>query len=72
MLKGLTIRGYAMNAFMADESNSRRALEFVSIGLANGALKPVVDRVFEFEEILDAHRYLESNAQIGKILVRTR
>jgi NADPH2:quinone reductase len=71
MLKGLTIRGYAMNVFMADKSNRRRALEFVSIALANGELKPVVDRIFEFEEIVEAYRYMESNAQIGKILVRT-
>jgi NADPH:quinone reductase-like Zn-dependent oxidoreductase len=72
MLKGLTIRGYAMNVFMADDSNRRQALEFVSNALANGRLRPVVDRVFELEQIAEAYRYLESNAQMGKILVRTR
>jgi NADPH:quinone reductase-like Zn-dependent oxidoreductase len=34
-------------------------------------LKPVIDRVFALEEIVDAYRYLESNAQVGKIVVRT-
>ncbi|WP_229679088.1 zinc-binding dehydrogenase [Silvimonas amylolytica] len=34
-----------------------------------GALKPAIDRSFSFEDIVDAHRYLESNQQIGKIVV---
>jgi NADPH2:quinone reductase len=72
MMKGLTIRGYAMNVFMADEHNRHRALQFVSNGLANGKLKPVIDRIFKLEEIVEAYRYLESNAQIGKIIVRVR
>ncbi|MFC7107638.1 zinc-binding dehydrogenase [Nonomuraea rubra] len=28
-----------------------------------------MDRTFELEEIAEAHRYLESNAQVGKIVV---
>jgi NADPH:quinone reductase-like Zn-dependent oxidoreductase len=71
MLKGLTIRGYAMNEFMADSSNRFRALEFVYYGLGTGRLKPVIDRVFALEEIVEAYRYLEGNAQVGKIVVRT-
>jgi len=38
-------------------------------GLASGRLKPVIARTFPFEEIVDAHRYLESNQQLGKIVV---
>jgi NADPH:quinone reductase-like Zn-dependent oxidoreductase len=37
--------------------------------LASGALKPVIDRIFPLEQIVDAHRYLESNQQFGKIVV---
>jgi NADPH2:quinone reductase len=71
MLKGLTIRGYAMNQFLSDSRNRVRALEFIYYGLGTGRLKPVIDRVFALEEIVDAYRYLESNAQVGKIVVRT-
>jgi len=71
MLKGLTIRGYAMNEFMSDPRNRFRALEFVYYGLGTGRLKPVIDRVFALENIVEAYRYLESNAQVGKIVVRT-
>jgi NADPH:quinone reductase-like Zn-dependent oxidoreductase len=72
MLKGLTIRGYAMNDFMADAKNRCRALEFVYYGLGTGKLNPVIDRMFALEDIVGAYRYLESNAQVGKVIVRTR
>jgi NADPH2:quinone reductase len=35
----------------------------------SGALKPVLDRTFPFEKIADAHAYMLSDAQIGKIVV---
>jgi tumor protein p53-inducible protein 3 len=33
-------------------------------------LVPIIDRVFEFEKIAEAHKYMESNANIGKILIK--
>jgi NADPH:quinone reductase-like Zn-dependent oxidoreductase len=71
MLKRLAIHGFAMNDMIADAPVRRAAIDFVRQGLASGALKPVVDRVFALEDIVEAHRYLESNVQLGKILVRT-
>ncbi|MEX1328393.1 MAG: zinc-binding dehydrogenase [Desulfobacterales bacterium] len=32
-------------------------------------MKPVIARTFPLEEIADAHRYMESNQQMGKIVV---
>ncbi|MDB5576234.1 MAG: Alcohol dehydrogenase zinc-binding domain protein, partial [Bradyrhizobium sp.] len=37
--------------------------------LESGALKPIIDRTFKFDEIQDVHRYLEQNGQFGKIVV---
>ena len=37
---------------------------------ASGRLAPVVDRVFPLEEVAEAHRYMESNANFGKIVLR--
>jgi hypothetical protein len=34
--------------------------------------RPVIDRMFALEDIVGAYRYLESNAQVGKVIVRTR
>lgn len=34
-----------------------------------GALRPVIDSTFPFEQIADAHRHMEANANTGKIVV---
>ena len=39
-------------------------------GLADGRITPVVDKVFAFDELPLAKAYMESNAQVGKIVVR--
>jgi NADPH2:quinone reductase len=33
-------------------------------------IRPVVDRVFALDEVADAHRYMETNANFGKIVLR--
>ena len=35
----------------------------------SGALRPVIDSRFSLDDIADAHRHMEANANIGKILV---
>jgi NADPH:quinone reductase-like Zn-dependent oxidoreductase len=35
----------------------------------SGLLQPVVDSVFDFAEVVEAHRYLESNDSFGKVVV---
>lgn len=69
MLNGLMIRGFAANELLADPTLREAAIGFIDQGLADGSLQPVIDRVFPFEAIVDAHRYLESNQQLGKIVV---
>jgi NADPH:quinone reductase-like Zn-dependent oxidoreductase len=52
-----------------DPERTRRATAFVASGLRDGAFRPVVDRLFPLEEIVRAHRHMESNTQVGKIVV---
>jgi NADPH:quinone reductase len=43
--------------------------DFVLKGLTNDTLKPVIDKTFPLEHIVEAHRYLESNQHVGKVVV---
>ncbi len=39
-------------------------------GFADGKLKPVIDKVFPMSQVAEAHKHMESNANIGKIVLR--
>jgi len=67
--KGLTVRGYTLFEIIRTPERLVRGKEFVYSGLVSGALKPIIDRTFPLESIVDAHRYMESNQQKGKIVV---
>lgn len=67
--KDLTIRGYQLFEITKDPVRLEEAKRFVVDGLASGALKPVIARTFKFDEIVEATRFMESNAQVGKIVV---
>jgi NADPH:quinone reductase-like Zn-dependent oxidoreductase len=65
-------RPYTLFEITRDPDRLGRAKHFVTAGLRSGALQPTVDRTFDLEDIVEAHRYLEAGAQIGKIVVTVR
>ena len=67
--KGLNIRGYVLWEIVQYPEKLAAGKQFVTAGLTSGALKPTVDRTFPLEQIVEAHRYMESNQQKGKIVV---
>jgi NADPH:quinone reductase-like Zn-dependent oxidoreductase len=67
--KGLSVRGYVLLEIVQKPDLMAAGKQFVTAGLTSGALKPVIDRTFTLDEIVDAHRYMESNQQKGKIVV---
>ena len=69
LAKGLTIRGYTLFEIVQDEARLQRGISFVENGLASGSLKPILDKNFKLEDIQQAHEYMESNKQFGKITV---
>ena len=69
LAKWATIRGYVMMEITSDPARLERAKKFVNDGLADGSFKPLVAKTFPLDKIVEAHRFLESNQQIGKIVV---
>jgi NADPH:quinone reductase-like Zn-dependent oxidoreductase len=67
--KSLTLRGYLVHEVVGDPARLEAAKAFILEGLKSGALKPIIARTFPFEQIVEAHRFLESNEQFGKIIV---
>ena len=50
-------------------ANSIQALQQIVDGVAAGRYRVSVDRVFRFNEIVEAHRYMEENRAKGKLVV---
>jgi NADPH:quinone reductase and related Zn-dependent oxidoreductases len=66
--KSLTLRGYLVHEITGHMTRLDAAKRFIFHGLKPGAQAKNIQG-FQFDDIIDAHRYLESNEQIGKIVV---
>jgi NADPH:quinone reductase-like Zn-dependent oxidoreductase len=70
MIRKMTVvKGYSIRLAVGDAERRNVAVEYVTKGLARGALRPVIDRTFKFDDMVEVHRYLESSGQFGKIVV---
>jgi NADPH:quinone reductase-like Zn-dependent oxidoreductase len=67
--KSLTITGALLFTTTYDPERLKIAVNWVVKGLASGSLKPVIAKTFPLDQIVEAHRYLQSNKQFGKIVV---
>jgi NADPH:quinone reductase-like Zn-dependent oxidoreductase len=67
--KRLTIRGYTLFEVVSNPDAFAKSKKYVFDHLTAGDFKPRIDKTFPLQQIADAHRYMESNQQIGKIVV---
>ncbi len=67
--KGLTFRGYTIMEISRDENLREQARKFIFDGLESGAFRPIIARTFPLDDIVGAYKYMESNEQMGKIVV---
>ncbi|MFT7560470.1 MAG: NADPH:quinone reductase-like Zn-dependent oxidoreductase [Flavobacteriales bacterium] len=70
LAKGLSIRGYTLFEITQNPERLAWAKEYVYRRLKSGEIKPLVDKIFAFEQIQLAHEYMERNQQVGKIIVK--
>jgi NADPH:quinone reductase-like Zn-dependent oxidoreductase len=66
---GQSMRGYLVFEITSDAARLARARAFIEDGFAAGCFSAAIDSTFPFERIADAHRYIESNRQFGKVVV---
>ena len=67
--KGLSLRAYLVFEIIGNPERFERCRTYIARGVAHGGLAPMIDRTFPLEQIVEAHRFLESNQQFGKIVV---
>jgi NADPH2:quinone reductase len=70
--KRLTLFGVS-NRLRSAEQRSATVRGFVADllpAIADGRIEPLIDRVFAFDELAQAKDYMESDAHVGKIVVR--
>lgn len=67
--KQLVMRGYTLHILHAEPALARMGREYVFDRLADGRFKVQIAKTFPFAQAADAYRYLESNEQVGKIVI---
>ena len=67
--KGLSIRGYTLMEVTRNLEKLAAAKKYVYDRLADGRFHPKIAKIFSFAQTVDAYKYLESNAQVGKVVI---
>ena len=72
MRKSLTVMSTTLRRTPADKKEQLvKALgDFANDRFKSGELRPIVDSVYPLERAADAHRHMESNRNIGKIVLK--
>ena len=67
--KALTLRGYTLWEITQHPALLEVAKEYLYDRLADGRFVPKIAKTFPFEQTVEAYKYLESNQQIGKVVI---
>ena len=67
--KWLTVRGYTLMEITSVPEKLAVAKKYVYDRLQDGRFRPKIAKTFSFSQTVDAYKYLESNAQVGKIVI---
>lgn len=68
-MKEINFRGYNVYPIYSSPKRFKQATEYIFSKLKSGKLKIIIDKIFPLTQYADAHRYLESNEQIGRIVI---
>ena len=69
LAKGISLRGYTMNEVRSRPAVLHDGQSYVRERLLDGRFTPRIARTFPLVQSAEAYRFLESNAQIGKVVI---
>ncbi len=67
--KGFSLRGYTMSEITREPRAVAEAKRYVLDRLADGRFVPRIARTFPLDRTVDAYRFLESDEQIGRVVI---
>ncbi len=67
--KGLTMRAYSLMELRRDPQLLKTAKQYVFDRLQDGRFQPKIAKTFPLAQSIEAYQYLESNQQVGKIVI---
>jgi NADPH:quinone reductase-like Zn-dependent oxidoreductase len=67
--RGLTMRGYTLHEITRDPQTIAIAKRYIYDRLADGRFVPKIAKTFSFDQTVEAYRFLESNQQVGKVVI---
>lgn len=72
LFKRIQISGSTLRARSIDykEKLSKDLYNFAWAAFEKGNFRPIIDSVYDWTKVADAHRYMEANKNIGKIILR--
>jgi NADPH:quinone reductase len=71
IVKGFRVQGFHLSFHMvAHPTRLEAGIAYIDQRLQSGAFRPLIaDKQFTLDQIVDAYQYMESNEQLGKIVV---
>jgi NADPH:quinone reductase-like Zn-dependent oxidoreductase len=69
MMKALSVRGYSLREFRNQPAVIEAAKKYVYERLVDGRFTPKIAKTFPLARAVEAYQYLESNAQVGKVVI---
>lgn len=70
--RDVTLNVYSAINHERHDDELERCKLFVNLAVESGRLRPIVDRVFPFDETAQAYAYMDTGVQMGKVVVRVK
>ena len=64
-----TVMGYHLGRFQGHEWKIKRSVENLINLINKNDIHPVIDKIFPFEKVADAHRHIQNRKNFGKVLL---